>query len=329
MKYKNYLLAIDEAIKTYKGTVDAIGRDYVRQQGAVNAELEKIRDNLTEKGITEYLAQRMPKKELYARQIEPARERARTIIGYNFERLEGQLDYFFAEPPGSSFVEHITAICTSGLSNMLTNREFEKLKLDARNYSELRLLQALGAQRTRKQTSVVLTDPDTGNAERRETEVPNPFHLDIPDPDKIYGDLRSFKTSANAVIRFYSGEGAELADVVDQQTPNGNPGDAILYRGLSTAYFRKQDNPLERITASFDQLDAVLPKRKLKTELTESDKRLINAIVPPDEFAAHPYLYREQIRHMCAEDEGLMAIFSLDERYKAIAAEARQDRKER
>lgn len=246
MRYRDAIKLMDEAVKQYKGEIDDLARDYRRKTDAANRELDKVAADLTPAGQAKFRESRMPKSAEYTERIRASQERARAIIDHGMERLTAQLDLFFATPPSSTFLEHITAIAVTGM--VPTNREFGLLRKDARTYAELRLLQNLGDRRTRTEQRVELTDPGTATTTTREVQVENPFKISLPDPDAAYAALKSFENAALGAIRYYSGENLELAAMLPDLV---NDDEAVLKSGLATGYFLNKG--AERLTEAMDK----------------------------------------------------------------------------
>lgn len=101
----------------------------------------------------------------------------------------------------------------------------------------------------------------------------------------------------------YAGQNAKMAHLLDNKTPD--------YVAINMdVYFRKDE--AGKFSTIMDQANSILPENKIKRELTENDKRLIDILINPQ----YPTLARDKVIKIAQCNEDIGELLRLDERYK-------------
>ena len=305
MKYKTAVKQIHEVMDSYRAEINKIERNYIARVNAVEKTIKEMSSKWTEEGQNEYRRENAPKAEEYTALIKNAQERARTVADYNLSCIRREMDAYFRHPVRPEFATRITAIATSGMR--VTNYEFKLLQEEAIGYGELRLLQAKGENRMKTQQQVALVD---GTPKAEETKVKDAYYIDLPDLDSTYAALTDYENEVRGTIKYYSGESAALAQMLPGLQDSS---DGVSMYGLGTSYYRVDADG--NIGKAIDAANEYLPNNGVKAELTEHDKKIIDAIIPPEDFEKYKFATKSRIKELCMNDQEMRDLFSLDPRY--------------
>lgn len=304
MKYSKYVKRISTALAKYKESVDALEGLYSAEHEKVRAEAQKMKGKWTDEYIGEYVLQHNPDANFKAR-LQGARAEAEPIILDSLDRLQKTLDGYFNAPIKPDFANKIMTIKLSGLQ--LSDLEFKILQDSATSYMERRLLNQLAESRTKKGTVVEIDN--NGTPRSKETDIGNPYlYLELPDIEGTYKQFEDFKRTARTLLYQYSGTNAKMSHLLDRDVPN--------YLSVSAdAFFRCGYE--EEFTKTMEKANSILPESKIKRELTENDKKLIDLLI--DE--KYPSLAKERAKELAEADTDIGELLALDERYKGIFEE--------
>lgn len=304
MKYSKYVKRISTALAKYKENVDALEGLYSAEHEKVRAEAQKMKGKWTDEYIGEYVLQHNPDANFKAR-LQVARAEAEPIILDSLDRLQKTLDGYFNAPIKPDFANKIMTIKLSGLQ--LSDLEFKILQDSATSYMERRLLNQLAESRTKKGTVVEIDN--NGTPRSKETDIGNPYlYLELPDIEGTYKQFEDFKRTARTLLYQYSGTNAKMSHLLDRDVPN--------YLSVSAdAFFRCGYE--EEFTKTMEKANSILPESKIKRELTENDKKLIDLLI--DE--KYPSLAKERAKELAEADTDIGELLALDERYKGIFEE--------
>lgn len=303
MMYRKYVKRISEALAKYKTDVDTLEGLYRADKQKVQAKADEMKGKWTDEYINQYLAEHNPDKNYKAR-LQGARAAVEPTVLHYLEMLEKSLDRYFNAPIKPDFTNKIMAIKLSGLQ--LSNLEFKILQDSATSYMECRLLNQLAESRTQKGEVVELDN--SGQPHRKETDISNPYYLEVPNLEETYKAFENYKQSAKGLLYSYSGQKAEMSHLLDNNVPN--------YISISMdSYFRNKKD--EEFTKVMEKANSILPESKIKRELTENDKRLIDTLVD----SKCPSLAKDRVKALAEADADIGSLLSLDERYKGFLEE--------
>lgn len=303
MKYQKYVKRISEALAKYKTDVDTLEGLYRADKQKVKEEATKMRGKWTDEYINQYIADNNPDASIKAK-FQSARASVEPVILDSLERIKRSLDNYFNAPVKTDFTNKIMAIKLSGLQ--LSDLEFKILQDNASSYMECRLLNQLAESRTQKGEVVELDN--SGQPHRKETDISNPYYLEVPNLEETYKAFENYKQSAKGLLYSYSGQKAEMSHLLDNNVPN--------YISISMdSYFRNKKD--EEFTKVMEKANSILPESKIKRELTENDKRLIDTLVD----SKYPSLAKDRVKALAEADADIGSLLSLDERYKGFLEE--------
>lgn len=304
MKYKNYVSKITRALTTYKQGIDKLEQNYKAWQAKQKQEIAAMHGKYTPEYIKEYEASIKPPA-TFKNGMDELRKEAETITTHYLGLIEKQLNDYFNAPVRTEFANRILSISITGLA--LSNAEFQILKNSAHSYMELRLLNQLAESRTKQGTEVKL-NPDTLTPEAKKADIANPYNgIELPDIDGIYREFQSYKGSVNFMVSSYAGTGAALRGFIESK--NSIPLPDYL-SAAADSYFRNKRE--STFTAVMEKANSILPETKIKRELTENDKKLIDVLVSPN---ALPFMAEQTVKDIAANSPELAELFALDERY--------------
>lgn len=302
MKYKSYVAVITKALKEYKELVDSMAAAYKQDRQKIEQTAKEMQGKWTQEYIEKYKRENNPIFK-YKKQMQEYRARYEpTVIKY-LEFLKKQLDDYFNAPVKAEFANKINAIKISGLK--LSNMEFKLLQDTATSYMERRLLEQLAMSRTSIsiQHAFDTNEPDGGRNGVRNVEVADPCcAVELPDIESMYKAFRDYEHAATGLLRSYAGPNAELTMALDNNTRD--------YIAVSMdAYFRcnKESEFIEHM----DKANSILPESKVKRELTENDRKLIDVLVDPK----YPTLAEKTVKEIAEISPELTELFALDDRY--------------
>lgn len=303
MMYRKYVKRISEALAKYKTDVDTLEGLYRADKQKVQAKADEMKGKWTDEYINQYLAEHNPDKNYKAR-LQGARAAVEPTVLHYLEMLEKSLDRYFNAPIKPDFTNKIMAIKLSGLQ--LSNLEFKILQDSATSYMECRLLNQLAESRTQKGEVVELDN--SGQPHRKETDISNPYYLEVPNLEETYKAFENYKQSAKGLLYSYSGQKAEMSHLLDNNVPN--------YISISMdSYFRNKKD--EEFTKVMEKANSILPESKIKRELTENDKRLIDTLVD----SKYPSLAKDRVIALAEADADIGELLALDSRYKGFLGE--------
>lgn len=304
MKYQKNVKKISTALAKYKTDVDTLEGLYKIECKKVKSEAERMRGKWTNEYIDKYISEHNPDSSFKTR-LQKARAEAEPIVLDSLDRIQKSLDSYFNAPIKPDFANKIMSIKLSGLQ--LSDLEFSILQGSATSYMERRLLNQLAESRTKKDT--ILEFDDKGTPHSREANIGNPYiNLELPDIDGIYKQYQGFASAAKSLLYQYSGTNAEMAHLLDQNVPN--------YISItSDAFFRCGHE--ESFTKIMEKANSILPESKVKHELTDNDKKLIDLLI--DE--KYPSLAKEKAKKLAEADSDIGELLALDDRYKEVFEE--------
>ena len=308
MKYKNYIKKIASELNNYKKAVDEMIQRYKSDSMNHKNKVSQMQGTYTKEYIEEYDKANKPTGRKYKKELEQLRSNADSVVSYYLGLLERQMDDYFNAPIRQDFSNKINSIFATGLQ--LSNIEFELLKKSAISYMELRLLNQLAESR-KKQAEITDFIPETGETNRSLVNVSDPYVIaDIPDIIGAYRDLKNYSSSVNNALNFYCGENWELRDCFE-------PGYDYAFAS-GNAYFRL--NPDADFEKTLESIAGILPAAKVKKELTERDKKLIDVIIDP----RYPGLAKQTVKDIAENSPELAELLSLDERYAEFLPETEE-----
>lgn len=302
MKYKNYVASITKALSEYKGIIDRLEAGYKQDKQKLKNTAEEMRGQWTDEYIEKYKRENNPLGK-YKKQMQDARAKYEPTILHYLELIKKQLDGFFNAPVKAEFANKINAIKISGLK--LSNLEFELLKETATSYMEYRLLNQLAESRTETRDKFIFNPehPNGGQSGVEKVEVSDPYiGLELPDIDGIYKRYNDYTRSAKALLYSYAGTKAELSEALDGNIPN-------YVAIFMDSYFRNK--AADEFLGVMDKANSILPESKVKRELTENDRKLIDTLVD----TKYPTLAEGRVKEIAANSPELAELFALDERY--------------
>ena len=163
-------------------------------------------------------------------------------------------------------------------------------------------------QRAEPKKGEVVELDNSGQPHRKETDICNPYYLEVPNLEETYKEFENYKQSARGLLYSYSGQKAEMSHLLDNNTPN--------YISVSMdSYFRNRKE--EEFTKVMEKANSILPESKIKRELTENDKKLIDLLVD----SKYPTLAKDRVRTLAEADADIGELLALDERYKGFLEE--------
>lgn len=134
------------------------------------------------------------------------------------------------------------------------------------------------------------------------------MHLELPDIESTYKQFDDFKRTARTLLYQYSGTNAKMSHLLDKDVPN--------YLSVSAdAFFRCGHE--EEFTKAMEKANSILPESKIKRELTENDKKLIDLLIDEN----YPSLAQKRAKELAEADADIGELLALDERYKGVLEE--------
>lgn len=332
MKYQKLMKKIMEQLNEYKGIIDDLSICYLADKKKHEEELAKMEGIYTPGYIEECSRNWKPARD-YSGEINATRKQYQEKVGLYIEWIEKEMDSYFSVPVDSGFSATVTAVKSLGVT--LSNREFELLQKTSGGYWGLRLLNELGMSRTKTEQGAALED---GQPKRINKDVKTPYKVPkLPDIEKAYDSLQDIKNSVNMALEAYCGNGYTLKDFIfpvndmavktkenlkkgyGVQTNNPTLDTLSISRMASAEKCFNEDYPTY---AAFSEmmggLASTMPEPKKKTYLTESDKKLIDALIDP----AYPALAKDRAVAIAKADSKLAEILTLDSRYGATVRDA-------
>jgi len=328
MNHKKIMQKIFSELKMYKQEIDKLASDYQLERKKFDEEMEAAKGKYTESFIAESRANWKPRLD-YAGLVNMARETHSKNVTRCISQLEQQLNDYFRAPADANFCATLTAIKALGVN--LSNREFSLLQESANGYVGRRLLNELAVTRTKTERAAELKDGEMTRTEK-ETKIPY-WGVDLPDIEKAYDALQSLKNGVNIAFSGYCGEGYALKDVVfpisemAEETnrklaeaygvaPQKQTLGAVEISKMATSikYFDENNRTFTEFAKMMDGVNATIPRKERKTELTEDDKSLIDSLID----SRYPNTAKEKAVEIARKDERLKELLELDERYKDV-----------
>lgn len=299
MQYKKYLSKITAALMQYKNEIDTLAEQYAVEKQCVKNKAQSMEGQWTTGYIEKYILENQPDA-TYHNKMRSAREKVEPTVTHYLEMIEKTLDSYFNAPVSPAFANKIMSISITGLQ--LSNLEFHVLKNSASTYMEYRLLNQLAESRTKKGTVAELDD--SGTPRNKEMDLKDPYlYLELPDIEETYKEFAELGRTANMLLNSYSGKGAEMAHLLDNDVPN--------YISVSAdAFFRCGYE--KKFIDAMEKANSILPESKVKRELTENDKKLIDLLIDSN----YPSLAQSRAKELAAESPDIRNLLVLDSRYK-------------
>lgn len=329
MKYQAFMRKIMQELGEYKGIVDTLSSSYMAEKTTHEEELQEMQGKYTEEYIAECRQNWKPSKD-YSGEIGKAREKHQKTANAYISKIQEELDGYFQIPVDSGFAATVTAIKALGVTP--NNREFELLQGASGGYWGRRLLNELAISRTKTEQGAEL---ENGEMKSTEKEVKLPYGgVELPDIEKVYDSLQNVKNAVNMAFSGYCGTNYELKDIVfpidkaleqtnaklsetygvEPQKPKLD-NMAISRMAGSVKCFDESHRPYTAFSEMMRGLAATMPEPERKTELTDSDRNLIDTLISPN----YPALAQNDAIRIAKADSRLGEILSLDERYgKAV-----------
>lgn len=304
MRYKNAVEEISAMLGIYRGQIDVLAIRYQEEVKKQKEEIKKMQGTFT----TEYIAEYEKNQKLsvdYKAKMNEHRSKAEALVGHYLDVLDKQLNGYFNAPVRADFANKINSVMITGLQ--LSDFEFEMLHDSATSYMELRLLNQLAQSRVKD--GQVAEVSESGMRTYHEGQVSDPCYIKVPDADVIYKAFRNYKSTALFLLENYAGVNAELYEFLES-------GEEQFVAVSADAYFvHKADEEFSKV---MDEANAILPENKIKKELTEQDKKLIDAIIDP----RYSSVSRTQVLEIANLDPSIGELFRLDPRYAKYFEEA-------
>lgn len=301
MKFLTNVKKISTALAKYKADVDTLEKLYKLECQKVKSEAEKMKGQWTDTYISKYITEHN-QDATYKARLQGARAEAEPIVLYNLEMLQKSLDNYFNAPIKPDFANKIMTIKLSGLQ--LSDLEFKVLQSSATSYMECRLLNQLAESRT--ENASVVDIGNVGGLHSKETSINNPYtRLEVPNMDNIYRRFADYKRAAETLLSQYSGKNAEMSHLLDKDVPQ-------YISVCADSYFKSGYE--EKFTKVMEQAAAILPESKIKRQLTENDKKLIDLLIDSN----YPSLAKGRAKELAEADPGIRDLLLLDERYKDV-----------
>lgn len=332
MKYQKLMKKIMEQLGEYKGIIDNLSICYLADKKKHEEELAKMEGVYTPQYIEEHKKNWKPARD-YSVEINEARKRCQEKVRSYIEKIEKEMDGYFSVPVDSGFSATVTAVKSLGVT--LNNREIELLQKSSGGYWGLRLLNELGMSRSKTEQGAVLED---GRPKRINKDVKTPYGAEkLPNIEKAYDSLQDMKNSVNMAFEAYCGNGYVLKDFIfpvndmavktkenlekgyGVQTKNPTL-DALSISRMASAEkcFNEDYYSYTAFSEMMGGLASTMPEPKKKTYLTESDKKLIDALIDPD----FPVLAKDRAVKIAKADSKLAEILALDSRYSTAVKDA-------
>lgn len=302
MKYFNYVKKISDTLSNHKATVDNLIKVNSVEIQKHEAELSKMQGIYTPEYIEEY-KKNWKSSVNYADAIQKSSERAVLEVELYLGKIKRELDKYFDSPIRQEFANKINAIALTGLS--LRDSEFALLVDSASNYMEARLVQQLADSRTKKSTVTDINEQ--GYSEQRQVTVENPYYVELPDIDYMYRMYNEYASATKTMARNYCGQRAELKDYI-----SGVSEYALLN---ADSYFR--NDAASRFSKEMEKANSHLAESKVKTTLTESERKLIDTLIDSN----YPSLAKQRVKALAEANSDIEDLLLLDDRYKGYLEE--------
>lgn len=318
MRVKTYLEKTMVELKAYKEKIDSIIPVYWAEINAHEVYLENMEGKYTPEYIAEEREKWKPKTDYYGI-INAEREKRKAATDFYLELIQKSLDKYFNSPVSAEFANKVTAIKMMGLQ--LSDREFKLLQNSANTYMERRLLSQLAKSRTVSEARTVL-DPEKAKTnynvsealENKQIEVSKPYWgVEVPDIEKVYSAFQNVKNNVNTVFRGYCGSNMELKEIVGC---DGNNIGAIVDATHSLNCFDLEKGSYKEFLEIMEKAAEVLPSSRVKTALTESERKFIDALIPAADYEKYPTLARKRAVELARASAEVASLFMFDGRYK-------------
>lgn len=285
MKHNQIISHLQTLLTDYKSAVDELTTDAVSRR----ANIESQKAIYSEEYFNSMLSRC---DEITTSKLNLIREKYEPLSEHYFNLLKREMNSFFKGKIDPEIVSKAQTIKAVGLN--LSQKEFDILLESAKSYYDLRVLGQLAEDMKLKFDSGV-----------------NDFFSDI---DKAYTYYEQYKGAVSTALKYYAGENNELKECVPPDV-NGNKAELWLL-GSASAFMDERASEKMYID-TMEKIYSVLPERKVKTELTDNDRRLVDSIID----VKYPSLAGEQVKNICAYSDDLAEIFALDERYSKYVEE--------
>lgn len=298
---KDRIKRLEGHLVEFKKDIDSIIDTLAEEEAARDKRLANPDGRYSKQYLDEYAAAWRPSHD-YEGCLKDIRQKHAKIIEDDLQAIQGAVDEVFNENPDPGFAMKISSYFTMGMANELTGAEFEGLRRQAKNYSELRLLERLAASRTKTENRVRTGENGELKAEQR--EVPNPFRMRIPNIEGTYKSLENFSDAARNIIKGYWG--ADLGRA---------PKDDLVALGLadfSNKYFERGWSENNRKwMEDVSGLQAMNPPRA--HELTPRERRMNSVLT---DYSEYPTLAPQKACEVVRALPELREQFLADERFR-------------
>lgn len=201
MVYVNFerdLEKLIDSVTDYKMYVDGLAEAYKAEKTILNRGTEELRgifsDSLLEESDAKWESD-IPYGEL----MKIKRDEIIQKINDYIEQVKKEMDSYFYVSPSEEFVDEINGIIASESATM-TDKGFETLKNSVSNYMEQKLFLHL--------------------LENKVVKIEAPYtKIELPDINRAYAELESFKNSVMLFMLYYSGAESELNDYLGVESP--------------------------------------------------------------------------------------------------------------
>lgn len=300
MTYKKYVSRITKELAEYKNAIDKLEKEYEAEKARQEKEIEGMRGKYTDQYIEEY-KQKLKTVAAYAPKMSDLRVKTAPVVSHYLGLIEKQLNDYFNAPVRTEFANRINSIAITGLT--LSDTEFKILQDSATSYMERRLLNQIAESRKKEEKHAML-DEETGETSWKQETSADPYiYVEVPDIESMYSAFKDFKRSAGFLLDGYSGKKATLAKCLESGMPDymSITSDSYFINGAENAFIEVMD-----------KANSILPEAKIKRELTEQDKKLIDVLIDPK----YPNLAKDTVKEISQNSPELAELFLLDDRYK-------------
>lgn len=284
---------IEKEIQSFKAFIDELCMRFLKEKNAIETDTAKMNGKYTDEYITE-LKNNTLKTARDRTEKEILQKQAKTLDAVNNElsRIDKKIKNYFMQSTSAEFSNIVGLIMSSGVE--LSEYELQYLSKSANTYFEKKTVNEL-IKKYYKSEGV--------------EHIDNSKLLEMPDMQEIVMLFSKYSQEAVDYIENYKGEQMELA-----AAPMSSKSTWV---SKTKCHFFENETG-KKLSESFAHEESLQPKKSL----TESEKKLIDAIIDGD----YPSLAKGQVKEICGLNEELEQLFLLDDRYAAFAEEARRER---
>lgn len=326
MRHQLYLKKIMNQLSEHKKTVDELAVSYLSEKNEFESELQSMQEKYSSEYIAESRKNWTPKLD-YSKKLNDSRAKHQKVTTYCLDKIRGELDKIFQQPVNLAFSETVSAL--KKVDAKLDNQEFELLEGMAKSYWDRKILKEFALSRTQKTNTAQL---GRGNNPKSVTvDKPAPYAgITLPDVGQIYDSFYGLK-NAVSIAFYYCGQDYALKSVVFPEVETaqkkneklekeyGAKAEKPTLRALQVARmatapkcFDPNHSPYKNFADTIERLEDLMPGIKSKTELTDDDKALIDAMIDSKYLS----LAEMQAAKIAKANDGMAELLLLDERYK-------------